>query len=68
MENFEAILADILEMIKKGEISALRDCLTEINVVDTALIIEELELKEKLFVFRVLPKDISAEVFAYLEP
>ncbi len=68
MENFEIILADIIEMIKKGEISALRDCLTEINVVDTALIIEELELKEKLFVFRVLPKDISAEVFAYLEP
>ena len=68
MENFELLVEQINELTSKGEISALRDCLTEINVVDTALIIEELELKEKLFVFRVLPKDISAEVFAYLEP
>ena len=37
MENFEGILTDIIEMIKKGEISALRECLTEINVVDTEI-------------------------------
>ena len=38
------------------------------NAVDTALLMDELEAKERLFVFRVLPKDISADVFAYLEP
>ena len=62
------LLSQIAELISNGEISALRELLTEINVVDTAQLIEELESKDRLLVFRVLPKDISAEVFAYLEP
>ena len=68
MENFEIVLEQIAQMVKNGEISALRELLTEINVVDIAQLIEALETGEKLPVFRVLPKDISAEVFAYLEP
>ena len=68
MENIEMLLSQIAELISNGEISALRELLTEINVVDTAQLIEELESKDRLLVFRVLPKDISAEVFAYLEP
>ena len=67
MENFEIMLEQISGMIKNGEISALRELLTEINVVDIAQLIEELEEGEKLPVFRILPKDISAEVFSYLE-
>ncbi len=67
MENFEIILEQISQMIKNGEISALRELLTELNVVDIAQLIEELETGEKLPVFRILPKDISAEVFSYLE-
>lgn len=68
MENIEMLLSQIAELISNGEISALRELLTELNVVDTAQLIEELESKDRLLVFRVLPKDISAEVFAYLEP
>ncbi len=68
MENFEILLEQIIELAEKGEISALREMLSEINVVDVALLIEELETKNKLRTFRVLPKDISAEVFSYLEP
>lgn len=68
MENIEMLLSQIAELISNGEISALRELLTEINVVDIAQLIEELESKDRLLVFRVLPKDISAEVFAYLEP
>ncbi|MBR4857921.1 MAG: magnesium transporter [Clostridia bacterium] len=68
MENFEILLEQIIELAEKGEISALRELLSEINVVDVALLIEELETKNRLRTFRVLPKDISAEVFSYLEP
>ncbi len=68
MENSELLLEQISALAEKGEISALRELLTELNVVDTAQIIEELEPQTKLRAFRVLPKDISAEVFAYLEP
>ncbi len=67
MENIELLLEQINELIQKGEISALRELLTELNVVDIAQIIEEIEQSDRLPVFRVLPKDISAEVFAYLE-
>lgn len=67
MENFEMYLEQIAELCTNGEISALRELLCELNVVDVALLIEELEPKDKLRSFRVLPKDISAEVFAYLE-
>lgn len=68
MENLELLLEQLNEFIKSGEISAMREMLTEMNVVDTALLLEELESKPRLHAFRILPKDVSAEVFAYLEP
>ncbi len=68
MENLELLLEQLNEYIKSGEISAMREMLTEMNVVDTALLLEELESKPRLHAFRILPKDVSAEVFAYLEP
>ena len=67
-EIYEALISQIEEHISKGEISFLREFLTEMNVVDTAQIMEELADRSRLTVFRVLPKDISAEVFSYLEP
>ena len=67
-EIYEALIEQIKEHISKGEISFLREIITEMNVVDTAQIMEELTDKSRLTVFRILPKDISAEVFSYLEP
>ncbi|MEE1011985.1 MAG: magnesium transporter [Acutalibacteraceae bacterium] len=60
-------LEKIAELCTNGEISALRELLCELNVVDVAQLFEELEPKDRLRTFRVLPKDVSAEVFAYLE-
>lgn len=68
METNELMIRSIKKLIVKGEISALRDILVEMNEVDIASIMEELEIADKLFVYRILPKDLSAEVFAYLEP
>ena len=67
-EIYESLIEQIEKHISKGEISFLREILTELNVVDAAQIMEELADKNRLTVFRVLPKDISAEVFSYLEP
>lgn len=67
-EIYEELIKQIEEHISKGEISFLREILTELNVVDAAQIMEDLADKNRLTVFRVLPKDISAEVFSYLEP
>lgn len=66
-ENYDELIAQIEDYVSKGEISILRELLTELNVVDTAQITEELESSKRLLVFRILPKDISAEVFSYLE-
>ena len=68
MEELEILIEKVADLISKGEISSLREFFSEMNPVDTALIMDQLEAKERLFVFRVLPKDISADVFAYLEP
>ena len=65
--EFETILKIVGSLLAKGEISALRSLLSELNVVDTAAIMEELEPAERLRLFRVLPKDVSADVFSYLE-
>ncbi len=54
--------------LASGELAALRAMLSEMNVVDIALAIEELSTEELLRVFRILPKDMSADVFSYLEP
>ena len=68
MDELEMLIEKVPELISNGEISSLRELFSEMNAVDTALLMDELEAKERLFVFRVLPKDISADVFAYLEP
>ena len=54
-------------MLAAGDFSGLRKELSEWNEVDIADFLEELEPKDMIKVFRILPKDISAEVFSYLE-
>ena len=45
----------------------LRQRLTEMNEADIAAILEEMEEKEMLKIFRILPKDMAADVFSYME-
>lgn len=63
-KNFEILL----DLLKQGKFGTLKTELSELNEVDIAEFFSLLEPKQQLLVFRILPKDISAEVFAYLEP
>lgn len=63
-EFFEALLG----LLEAGDFSRLRAELSEFNEVDTADFLESLDTKDMIKVFRILPKDISADVFSYLEP
>lgn len=65
--EFETLLKIVSSLLAKNEISALRSMLREINVVDIASIMEELEPADRLRLFRIMSKDMSADVFAYLE-
>ncbi len=58
----------LFDLLKEGKFGTLKTELGELNEVDIAEFFSSLEPKQQLLVFRILPKDISAEVFAYLEP
>ena len=56
----------IKEYIQKNEFVSARKLIVEMNVVDIANTLEELEIDKLLIVFRLLPKEIAAEVFVYM--
>jgi magnesium transporter len=73
MENeftMDLTIQTILELLEAKKYSKARDEILKNNTVDIAEIleevIEELGMEKAIILFRTLPKDVSAEVFAYL--
>lgn len=64
-DNYD--LDQLMELVQERKFRALREILTEMNEVDIAEFLDELEVDQEILVFRLLPKDTAAEVFAYLE-
>jgi len=64
-ENYD--LEALLALVKEKRFRALREQLNEMNEVDIAEFLDELEPEQQAVVFRLLPKDTAAEVFTYLE-
>jgi len=58
---------EILELLESKQYTVLRQRLSEMNEADVAAILEELEEQEMLKIFRILPKDMAADVFSYME-
>jgi len=60
---------EILEIIKDGsiDISKLKILLSDMNTVDIAEIFEELDREKVIQLFRILPKAIASDVFAYMD-
>jgi len=56
----------IIKLIEEKNYSELKLELRHIRSVDMAYILEELNERDTLLVFRLLPKGIAAEVFSYL--
>ncbi len=54
----------IIEYIKDKKLSMLKEYLENINPIDIASAFEELEYEYMLIVFRLLSKDVAAEVFS----
>ena len=59
---------EIMELLNKSDRAALRQILDNINTVDLAAEMEELEELDVVKLFRMLPKGKAAEVFAHLNP
>lgn len=60
-------VADIRELLGKGQYTRLRQIIAELNDADIADYLEEMEEEEVVKIFRILPKDTAADVFSYLE-
>jgi magnesium transporter len=58
---------EILELIEEKKYTKLRSMLSEMNPADIAQILEEAPKKELPVIFRILQKELAAEVFSYLE-
>ena len=63
-----AIEERLNSFLQNGRRSELRGALMMLNVVDIAQYMESLDRDKLLMVFRILPKDISADVFSYMAP
>ncbi len=64
MRNY---LEELIRLLAAKQYTNLRQLLTEMNEADIAVLMEELEAEEMLKVYRILPKDLAADVFSYLE-
>ena len=60
-------LKEILDLLESKQYTVLRQRLSEMNEADIAAILEELEKKDMLKIFRILPTAMAADVFSYME-
>ena len=57
----------VKELLKTKQYTRLRQKMAEMNTADIAVILEELDEEDLLKIFRILPKNMAADVFSYLE-
>ena len=67
-ERFEIVEKALLRMLEEKKYTTLRDILITMNPSDVAGIFSDLEEKEVPLMFRLLPKEQSAETFVEMEP
>jgi magnesium transporter len=57
---------DLARIIEGREFSALQETLKRWSPPDAASLIESLPVEQQVVAFRVLPRDLAADVFEYL--
>lgn len=60
------MIANMIELLQRREYNLLKERLEAQQAPDTAEFIEDLEAKDTLLVFRLLPKELAVDVFSYL--
>lgn len=65
MENSEKF-GNILDLIDNKNFAAAKELLVDMNEINIALLLGDVEAEEMLIMFRLLPKTVAAEVFAFL--
>ena len=57
---------DIIQLLMEKDYGKLKQQMKDMQTPDIAEFLDELDPKNALIVFRLLPKGIAAEVFSYL--
>lgn len=65
--ELEQLTEEIHLLIEEKNVSKLKQMLAPLNPADIALIFQDVEKNRLSFVFRILPKEIAAEVFVEME-
>ena len=65
--DYERIKTRLDALVASGRKAELRGALNMLNEVDIAEYLEGLDNEKMLMVFRLLPKDVSADVFSYMD-
>ncbi len=66
MEELTTV-SEIREYLETKQYTKLRQLLSELNDADIAAYLEELDEQDLLKCFRILPKDLAADVFSYFD-
>lgn len=62
------ILDKILELLENKDFPQLGNLLKDMNPADVAELFEDLPCEKMALVFRLLPKELAADAFAYMNP
>lgn len=62
-QDFEVIN----ELLSTKQYTSLRQKMADMNEADVASILEQLDNEDMMKVFRIMPKDMAADIFSYLE-
>lgn len=66
-EETKELYEEISELLEAHKWSKLRTVITEMNEVDIAELIDEVTPEQEVVIFRLLPKQLAAEAFAYMD-
>ncbi len=65
-ERLEELYTTLNDYLDQKQYVKLREWLRDLNVADIAAMMEELDEELQLKTFRILPKDMAADIFSYL--
>ncbi len=66
-EESKVLYDEICELLNNRKFNTLRDIITQMNEVDIAELIDEATPEQAVIIFRLLPKQLAAEAFAYMD-
>lgn len=66
-ENIDITVSQLTAWIKQKEYKNIRSFFDETNIVDGALLVDELATEDLLHLFKIVRKDVGAELISYLD-